>query len=86
VEELSQPGQEEEPLPVALRYDDAYQYQNVFGPLLKLEADYDKAMKENQVGAGGVDGHVGACLGRHISVPLLMPNSPPLVARRSGRT
>ena len=49
VEELSQPGKEEEPCPVALRYDDAYQYQNIFGPLLKLEADYDKAMKENQV-------------------------------------
>ena len=31
-------------------YDDAYQYQNIFGPLLKLEADYDKAMKEGQVG------------------------------------
>ena len=30
-------------------YDDAYQPQNVFGPLIKLEADYDKAMKENQV-------------------------------------
>lgn len=30
-------------------YDDAYQHQNVFGPLIKLEADYDKAMKENQV-------------------------------------
>lgn len=49
VEELNQPGQEEEPCPVALRYDDAYQYQNIFGPLMKLEADYDKAMKENQV-------------------------------------
>ncbi|EFN53127.1 hypothetical protein CHLNCDRAFT_137486 [Chlorella variabilis] len=49
VEELSQPGKEEEPCPVALRYDDAYQYQNIFGPLIKLEADYDKAMKENQV-------------------------------------
>ncbi|KAL4437217.1 hypothetical protein ABPG75_004356 [Micractinium tetrahymenae] len=49
VEELNQPGQEEEPCPVALRYDDAYQYQNIFGPLIKLEADYDKSMKENQV-------------------------------------
>jgi hypothetical protein len=49
VEELNQPGKEEEPCPVALRYDDAYQYQNIFGPLIKLEADYDKAMKENQV-------------------------------------
>ena len=32
---------------VALRYADAYQYQNVFGPLLKMEADYDKQQKES---------------------------------------
>lgn len=30
------------------RYEDAYQYQNVFGPLVKVEADYDKRMKEAQ--------------------------------------
>ena len=30
------------------RYDDAYVYQNVFGPLLKLEADYDKSLKQSQ--------------------------------------
>ena len=34
--------------PVALQYEDAYQYQNIFGPLIKLEADYDKAQRENQ--------------------------------------
>lgn len=28
-----------------MRYADAYQYQNVFGPLLKMEADYDKQQK-----------------------------------------
>ena len=28
------------------QYDDAYQYQNIFGPLVKYEADTDKAMKE----------------------------------------
>ena len=33
---------------MALRYADAYQYQNVFGPLLKMEADYDKQQKESQ--------------------------------------
>ena len=27
---------------------DAYQYQNVFGPLMKMEADYDRQMKESQ--------------------------------------
>lgn len=31
------------------RYDDAYAYQNVFGPLVALEAAYDRAMKEAQV-------------------------------------
>lgn len=30
------------------RYEDAYQYQNIMGPLVKLEADYDKHMKEQQ--------------------------------------
>ena len=33
---------------VMCRYDDAYVYQNVFGPLIKLEADYDKSLKEAQ--------------------------------------
>lgn len=28
---------------------DAYQYQNIFGPLVKMEADHDKAMREGQV-------------------------------------
>lgn len=30
------------------RYEDGYQYQNIFGPLVKLEADYDKRLKESQ--------------------------------------
>jgi hypothetical protein len=34
--------------PVVLRYEDAAQYQSVFKPLVKLEADYDKNMKEAQ--------------------------------------
>jgi regulator of nonsense transcripts 1 len=42
------PGEDDEAQPVALRYADAYQYQNVFGPLLKMEADYDKQQKESQ--------------------------------------
>ena len=29
-------------------YEDAYQYQNVIGPLVKIEADYDKKLKESQ--------------------------------------
>ncbi|RHY34500.1 hypothetical protein DYB32_000902 [Aphanomyces invadans] len=31
-----------------LRYDDGYQYQNIFGPLVKMESDHDKKMKESQ--------------------------------------
>ncbi len=33
---------------VQLRYEDGYQYQNILGPLVKLEADYDKKVKEAQ--------------------------------------
>ncbi|KAK5170083.1 ATP-dependent RNA helicase [Saxophila tyrrhenica] len=39
---------DDDPNPVLLRYDDAYQYQNVFGPLVKIEADYDRKLKEAQ--------------------------------------
>lgn len=31
-----------------LKYEDAYHYQNIFGPLVKVEADYDKRLKESQ--------------------------------------
>lgn len=41
-----------EPTPVQMRYEDAYQYQNIMGPLVKLEADYDKHMKEQQTQDG----------------------------------
>jgi hypothetical protein len=34
---------------VPLIYEDAYQYQNIFSPLIKIEAEYDRAMKESQV-------------------------------------
>ena len=33
---------------VALRYQDAYHYQSIFGPLILREADYDKKTKESQ--------------------------------------
>lgn len=46
---MEKPGVDEEPQHVLLRYEDAYQYQNIFGPLVKLEADYDKKLKESQV-------------------------------------
>ncbi|KAF9685485.1 hypothetical protein SADUNF_Sadunf03G0059400 [Salix dunnii] len=48
LEDLEKPGVDDEPQAVALKYEDAYQYQNVFAPLIKLEADYDKMMKESQ--------------------------------------
>ncbi|KAI8827077.1 P-loop containing nucleoside triphosphate hydrolase protein [Fimicolochytrium jonesii] len=48
VDDLNKPGIEDEPEPVRLRYEDPYQYQNIFGPLIKLEADYDKKLKESQ--------------------------------------
>ena len=34
------------------RYEDAYQYQNIFGPWVKIEADYDKRLKEAQTQEG----------------------------------
>lgn len=52
MEDLEKPGVDEEPQHVLLRYEDAYQYQNIFGPLVKLEADYDKKLKESQVSWG----------------------------------
>ncbi len=48
IEDLEKPGVDEEPTHVMLRYEDGYQYQNIFGPLVKLEADYDKKLKESQ--------------------------------------
>ncbi|EGI69714.1 Putative regulator of nonsense transcripts 1 [Acromyrmex echinatior] len=47
-QDLEKPGVDEEPQQVLLRYEDGYQYQNIFGPLVKLEADYDKRLKESQ--------------------------------------
>lgn len=52
VEDLQKPGVDDEPNSVLLRYEDAYQYQNIFGPLVKLEAEYDKRMKESQTQQG----------------------------------
>ena len=50
LEDLERPGvDQKEPEPVPLIYEDAYQYQNIFSPLIKIEAEYDRAMKESQV-------------------------------------
>ena len=48
LEDLDAPGVDDELPPTLLRYDDAYQYHNIFAPLVKAEADYDKQMKESQ--------------------------------------
>lgn len=48
LEDLEKPGVDDEPQPILVRYEDAYQYQNIFGPLVKIEADYDKRLKESQ--------------------------------------
>uniref|UniRef100_A0AAG5D4A6 DNA helicase n=1 Tax=Anopheles atroparvus TaxID=41427 RepID=A0AAG5D4A6_ANOAO len=47
-QDLEKPGIDKEPQQVQLRYADGYQYQNTFGPLVKLEADYDEKLKESQ--------------------------------------
>ena len=33
--------------PLPIRYEDAFHYQNLFGPLVQLEAEYDKRVKES---------------------------------------
>ena len=37
---------------VKLRYHDGYEYQQTFNPLIRLEAEYDKKMKESQTQSG----------------------------------
>jgi regulator of nonsense transcripts 1 len=39
---------DDEPHPVLLKYEDSYQYQNIFGPLVNMESEYDKKLKEAQ--------------------------------------
>ncbi|CAI5437489.1 unnamed protein product [Caenorhabditis angaria] len=48
LEDLDKPGIDREPDHVTLRYDDAFQYKHIFKPLIKIEAEYDKIMKESQ--------------------------------------
>lgn len=48
LEDLDKPGVDEDPPGILLRYEDAFQYQNILGPLVKIEADYDKKLKESQ--------------------------------------
>lgn len=52
VEDLERPGIDDEPTPVQFVYEDAYHYQSIMGPLVQLEAEYDKRMKEAQTKEG----------------------------------
>lgn len=40
--------EEEEILPILMRYNDGFQYQRSFAPLVKMEGTYDKNLKESQ--------------------------------------
>jgi regulator of nonsense transcripts 1 len=46
--DLERPGLDEDAQPTLLRYEDGYNYQNILAPLVKLEAEYDRRVKENQ--------------------------------------
>ena len=49
MEDIKREGQTDDgPSSIQAHYEDAYEYQNIFGPLVKLEADEDKKMKEAQ--------------------------------------
>jgi regulator of nonsense transcripts 1 len=43
---------DDEPLPVALKYEDAALYDRILGSLISMEADYDRSMKENEIRRG----------------------------------
>ncbi|SCV00280.1 LAMI_0G04016g1_1 [Lachancea mirantina] len=48
INDIESQDEQEQVTHVLMRYTDAYQYQRSFGPLVKLEADYDKQLKESQ--------------------------------------
>jgi len=47
-----------EPATVQTLYEDAYQYQNIMGPLVRLEAEHDRQMKEGQTQVKRSTGHI----------------------------
>ncbi|XP_065365805.1 regulator of nonsense transcripts 1 homolog [Calliphora vicina] len=51
-QDLEKPGVDTEPSQVLLRYEDGYQYEKIFAPLVMLEAEYDKKLKESQTQEG----------------------------------
>lgn len=46
VDDLSASGTSDDVAPMELHYEDAFQYQNILGPIVKLEADQDQQTKE----------------------------------------
>ncbi|ETW49233.1 hypothetical protein PFMALIP_02736 [Plasmodium falciparum MaliPS096_E11] len=48
IDELNFEILNDEPNKVELKYEDAHHYQSIFSPLVQLEADYDKSIKEGQ--------------------------------------
>lgn len=46
LEDLERPGIDDEPLPVLLRYESPAEYQSIFGPLIRLESEDDRRLKE----------------------------------------
>lgn len=48
LEDIERPGVDEEAQPTLLHYEDGYHFQNILAPLVKMEAEYDRKMKENQ--------------------------------------
>ena len=52
LEDLERQEMNDEIKQVLIRYEDAYHYQRIFGPLAKLEADYDKKMVRRMTSKG----------------------------------
>lgn len=48
LEDLERPGMTEEPDPVLLQYTDGYHYQNTFAPLVQMESEEDRRLREMQ--------------------------------------
>lgn len=46
--DLVKQGEDDEPEPVRLRYEDSTQYFNTFAPLIKIESEHDRKLKESQ--------------------------------------
>ncbi len=61
-------GEDDEAQPTLMTYEDGYHFQNIIAPLVKLEADYDRKMKEAQTQEGvSVRWDVGLN-GKHVAI------------------